>query len=1126
MATVPGIMYFIIHTHVGMYTVSSEAMQIPEALKLYTSYLKEMYERMPLDENWPPVQAQQYVPLVLVQTDPKQPQSEGDLNAKVQQILSGKIEKTAKAADQIDLSELFQPDKGGRKVKSILVEGAPGIGKTALSFTVCKQWVQGKCFLDFQAVVFWSLKDPLIVKFTSVDDLIYHDSDEVKKVVVQAVRKYSGRGVLFVLDGWDELPHSLARNRQSFLFNLVKGKVLPQACVIVTSRPIRAQNLLLQAGHFQRCVEIYGFSKENVREYIERCFASTPSEAQLLLKQLDKRPDIASSCYLPMNCAIVSYVFSRKQELPSTMTAFYSFLAKNSLLRNIQLRGKDEDEVLLLNTFADLPPDVEKVFLALCRLAFQGLWVNRYTYTRDEIAAVCQSTPRVIVNVDALGILQAVNVFHSSGLQSSFHFLHSSIQQFMAATYLASLEPEKQNYYIQTYLHYMNFRAVWQFYCGISGTSSGGFLSMTKSGIVEKFCQEVLDITESDGEYHDHLSCTSSDDESSSANSSEVEIEEEEVTETETRPLEELLSGDNLVDPTNPDSGDSPKATAFAISSSDPEEVTMIDSKLQSTDVTTAEPKLPSTNTTHIDSDLPSTSIVLGPCPSKPPLSMPKHSVADEEDRPLSRDEIGSHKHSSLGRLEGVNVVMSGVTSELAMKVTPSAMYRESRYDLLFVLRCAYESQLPELCSAIAKNCYNQHLFFENSSRLNPTDMNALGYLIARARTTSKYWQVGFSNCPMSVQHLASFRHHFQQKLPGGKLKRLYISNSDLDADGALELVNMSSALALCEKLMLSNNKLGDQGAKILSSLVPHLHFLRALDLSSNSIGDEGVKQLTSSLKQCQALTHLELSSNDITEIGARDIAELAQEIHTLVHIDVNSNEIGDSGTADFAALLGSNAALQYLDLGNNSITEIGAAHLASALTVNTCLQTLIFHSNPLGSGGAEVLFTMIPVSNSLTRLDLQDCSIKCNKSLQTVICNALQFTTSLQTLELSANDFNDSEISAVLEAVNSSNVTGFKIADSGIGEEGLQSLGALLCQNVKIKQLALASHELISNPITFEGLCDCLTFSEGMRRLEILNFDGDSFKEQIEQRVDNINSLRKANQRRKIKLNVIDMSD
>ena len=88
------------------------------------------------------------------------------------------------------------------------------------------------------------MKDPTLHSLKGLDDLFFHDSEDVSHSVASAIRRESGKGILFVFDGWDELPPKVSHDRNFCLFDIIKGKRFPFASVVITSRPIESQHLL------------------------------------------------------------------------------------------------------------------------------------------------------------------------------------------------------------------------------------------------------------------------------------------------------------------------------------------------------------------------------------------------------------------------------------------------------------------------------------------------------------------------------------------------------------------------------------------------------------------------------------------------------------------------------------------------------------------------------------------------------------------------------------------------------------------------------------------------------------------------------------------------------------------
>ena len=1029
-------------------------------MDLYSNYLKGMYNRfqMPLDGQWPPVQVDDYIPVVMIPKDLRQPAMESTVFQTTKHTLQGDIEKSIDGANTIELDQLFDSNATS-DVKSILIEGGPGIGKSMMALTICKRWAKGlKGFHNFEAVVLWSLKDPCILEFQSVDDLIYHDSEDVKKHVVDYMRKFSGKGFLIVLDGWDELPKEMIVRKQNFLLDLVKGKSLPLASVIITSRSIQTQKLL-KASFFHRAIEIHGFSKSSVKSYAKKCFQHNPSMAEQLLAYLNERPDILSICYVPMHCAIVMYVFSRKQQFPSTLTDFYTFLTKNSLLRNVQLRNVENQEINDLEDLDALPKEVETLYYALCELAFRGIWASKYTYSRQEIAAICESSPKIIVNIDSLGILQAVNVFRSVGLQPVFHFLHSTVQEYMAAQYLTKLPVAKQSSYVRSYLSYIPFRTVWQFYCGI-GAPAG---ILKRSGVESKFCEEVLEITEGE----DDISSFESDEEY--IETEEIESDEEEYIETE-----EIES--------------------------DEEEY------IETEEIETLEEQCIAGK--GVGSELTSNDL---------DAKQIGEEYNQEEDDFVLGDCVGSQV-AKVEKLRGPSLTLSGPVQVVKrIVVPPEKASRAHGSRLLFILKCVYESQLNSLCFSIAQKCKGCLFFFHNS--FSTIDANALGFVIAKAHVPSQSWQLGFIQCGITADHLITLQHQLKSKLLKGKIKKMEICKNKLDVASVQQFVSMSSTLVFCEELILSETELGNEEVKILSICLNKLHHLKVLDLSKNYITNLGVIELSDALKTALNLTHIDLHSNCISANGAQSISHLTS-CCKLTYLNLGSNNIGDEGLSSIAACIGDNCSIASLDISSNSITEVGAAILSTALSVNNILKDLCIHSNSIGNGGAEFIFSALVNNSSLSVLDLSNCLITHSDSLAKSIEKSLSCNTSLEALKVANNCFTDDGISTILEAAcSSATIINLDIATNEIGTKAIQKLGSFLCENNSLQTLTMSGLELLANIEAFEEFCDCMIISDDTFRE--LALSECSKADKIQEKIEEVNFARKSVGKKRIKLKV-----
>ena len=105
------------------------------------------------------------------------------------------------------------------------------------------------------------LRDEAVQKLSSAENLLAYflHSQSWKEEAIQAINDSSGKGVLIILEGFDELPEYIAANSQSVFFELIN--TLPRATIIITSRP-SAKPYLKKELCFTQHIEVLGFTKD------------------------------------------------------------------------------------------------------------------------------------------------------------------------------------------------------------------------------------------------------------------------------------------------------------------------------------------------------------------------------------------------------------------------------------------------------------------------------------------------------------------------------------------------------------------------------------------------------------------------------------------------------------------------------------------------------------------------------------------------------------------------------------------------------------------------------------------------------------------------------------------------
>ena len=128
--------------------------------------------------------------------------------------------------------------KSGRKQECVLVEGAPGVGKTTLSWEVCKRWAAGNLFKQYSLLLLLRLRDEAVQNAVAIKDLILYQNGERVESITQYLINTDGTNTLILLEGLDELPQDLLTQTSGSIFTrLLAGTDLPDATILVTSRP-------------------------------------------------------------------------------------------------------------------------------------------------------------------------------------------------------------------------------------------------------------------------------------------------------------------------------------------------------------------------------------------------------------------------------------------------------------------------------------------------------------------------------------------------------------------------------------------------------------------------------------------------------------------------------------------------------------------------------------------------------------------------------------------------------------------------------------------------------------------------------------------------------------------------
>ena len=342
----------------------------------------------------------------------------------------------------------------------LLIEGAPGGGKSTLALHYCNQWAQYASFIDrFEVVVLVYLRDQAIQNATTLADILPARTLEMSQIVASQIKDCDGNSVLFIFDGWDEFPSCLQKKSQVLTIIQQPHKLsLHQSTVLITSRPVSSGNLLHIAD---RRVEILGFTQHQIREYIEKALDGNCTHIQKLVQHLEDHPVIEGYCYVPLHVAILVHVFlTLKGALPTTLRDLFCKLVLCSIARELETR---ESESYVSCSLDDLPDEVKSKLMDLSLLAYEGVMQDKVVFYEKDMKLV-----HLRANLLSLGLLQAVEGLTLLSKSLSYNFLHLSVQELFAAYHISHMDSSEQLEVFKQMFGSSRFQAVLHYFSGFT----------------------------------------------------------------------------------------------------------------------------------------------------------------------------------------------------------------------------------------------------------------------------------------------------------------------------------------------------------------------------------------------------------------------------------------------------------------------------------------------------------------------------------------------------------------------------------------------------------------------------------------------------------------------------------
>ena len=917
-------------------------------LDKYANHLRSCYLKPFTSTRWPYLNGRKYINLAVVSFVCAG--REEQLMFRQQRVL-GSIEDIL---DPIAMKDILKPncvydDKQTKcLVTQLLIEGAPGTGKSTFAWEVCQKWGQYQLFKEYSLVVLVSFQDKQMKEAKSISDLFYHPNADLQSEIVKVITETDGHGLLLILEGFDEAPAS-KRTMDSIFVRLFRGQELPRATVVLTTRPSASAELCQLCNYSvnSRRIEVVGFGKKEIDEYIHYAFSDELSRSDFK-EYLSLYPCIRGMMYVPLNSAIVTETYSSCKSsgivVPKTMTQLYSSLIRTLLL--CYLKDEEEYKNANINTFKDLTQPMYDQFCEICKLAYTGIVSaeTKLIFNSQDLRS----------DFNPLGLMQTYSELRiDRGTSLSYNFLHLTLQEYLAAYHISQQSRYEQVAFMREHIGSAKLQVVSRFLAGLSELGSElwdvvrGFASNYKlhNSLLQEetiriqilhwlfesrdpsaitavlgsdcvcFCHSCVNTLPLDwyvlGYCITHSSCDWK---------LELQHCQLESAELFLRALNYPPQGQCLLPW---------KIKGLWFRWSTPAAVKFL------------VPNSVFYNLTH--------------------LCLMSSSLTSETCNDLCKP-TGLLKH-----LEYLNL-------------TDNPIDRGGAVNLI--------KFLTEFSTIRELNLYCTCIGFE--------DCKALNELLASSKNI-EVLNIGAN----------ALSHDSIQLIVDGlsqntSLEKLLLQSSIFSSENVLSL---TSVLNVNTKL----KNLDIRYCSILNSdfdcLVKALNEntatqLQTLKLSGNPICSKGTEAFASMLATNKSLVELYISECSIQGEGAVCLAHALKVNSTVSYLDVSDNPIGSEGAAAFAKLLVTNKSLATLDMRHCSIQDEGAVHLARAMEKNCAVMALYVSGNPIGSEGAAAFAGVLVRNQCMKILWLDDAIMSVESSLELI--KSLRQNATLEKLWLS----------------------------------------------------------------------------------------------------------------------------